>query len=164
MRRGLGVDVDQLEVAERVAVAQLDVTDAVVEVGEHRKGLRLDDRDLDVVAGEGPDRVERLPARDDDDLRPAAVLLDALDGRVHEAVARLEPRSHGALEVLDVGARVRRTAGPAPPAARDHAAAIAVIEPTRTPMSSHASPPSSLRRICPSDIPASRAPSVVASA
>jgi len=52
VRRGLTWDVDQLEMAERVAVAQLDVPDARVEVRERSARLRLDHGGFDVVAGE----------------------------------------------------------------------------------------------------------------
>ena len=120
VRGGLGGDVDQLEVGERVAVGQLDVAHALVVAGEHRTRLGLDDGRVDIVARERADRVARSPARHDDDLRAPAVALEALEPRVDEAVGRLEHRSHRAVEVGGVGVRVGLALRPGSPAPGDH--------------------------------------------
>jgi len=62
MRRSLRGHVDQLEVAEPLAVSKLDVSDPTVEPGEDRPSLWLDDRKIDVLARKRPDRVQRFPA------------------------------------------------------------------------------------------------------
>ena len=119
VRRGLVGDVDQLEMAERVAVAEFDVPDAGIEVRERSARLRLDHGGFDVVAGERADRVHRLPAGDDDDL-DAPVCLHPLDRRVDEPVCGLERRSHriGEVQLVRVGAR--GIGSPTSPATRDH--------------------------------------------
>src|SRR5208282_4166731 len=92
---------DQLKVVEGLTVSKLDVPDPVVEAGEDRASLRLDDSEIDVLSGKHLDRVHRFPACDHDDL-DRAVGFDALDGCAEKPSGALEVRPDRAVEVRHV--------------------------------------------------------------
>jgi hypothetical protein len=88
VRGGHGGDVDQLHVIKRLAVGELNVSDARVEPRQDRASLGLHDRQSDVLTRERLDGIQGGPACDDDDLDPG-VATDTLDRRAEKPLGAL---------------------------------------------------------------------------
>src|SRR5436190_23600697 len=89
--------VDRRRSSVAVVCDDVEVPDLVIVVGEQRGGLLVDDRPIELVAGERADGIERLPPRDDDDF-DAAVLLALEQPRATVAPYRRELRHPAAPE------------------------------------------------------------------
>ena len=86
---------------------------APVELDHHALHLGRHDRDLRILAGEGLNRLQRLPARDDQEL-DAALDVAPQDRRVDESRDARELREGVLAQMRDVGFRVLAPGKPAP--------------------------------------------------
>ena len=86
-------------------VGELDVPDPMVELSEDRTSFGLNNRELDILAGELSDGVDRFPACNDDDLG-STLVLDPLERRSEKPAGALKARPDGTFEVRDVRVRL----------------------------------------------------------
>src|SRR5207248_2287016 len=91
--------VDRRGSSVAVVCDDVEVPDLMIVVGKQRRRLLVDDRPIELVAGERADGIQRLPPRGDDDL-DAAVLLAFEQPRTAVTGYRRQLRHDDAPEML----------------------------------------------------------------